>query len=95
MDRSTHDVRRANWFHIITECQQKLANVSVKQWLADNGLLSGKLNAAQSVTLNTAVYGVSQANQADCFWLIRHAFCYQNTTMQNTWWCRVNRVHSR
>lgn len=38
MDRSTHDVRRANWFHIITECQQKLANVSVKQWLADNGI---------------------------------------------------------
>lgn len=38
MDRSTHDVRRANWFHIITECQQRPANVSAKQWLADNGI---------------------------------------------------------
>ena len=38
MDRSTHDVRRANWLNIITECQQRPVNVSVKQWLADNGV---------------------------------------------------------
>ena len=38
MDQSTYDVRRANWLNIITECQQRPANVSVKQWLADNGV---------------------------------------------------------
>lgn len=38
MDQSTHDVRRANWFNIITECQQRPADVSAKQWLADNGI---------------------------------------------------------
>lgn len=38
MDQSTHDVRRASWFNIITECQQRPVNVSVKQWLADNGI---------------------------------------------------------
>lgn len=38
MDQSTHDVRRANWFNIITECQQRPVDVSVKQWLADNGI---------------------------------------------------------
>lgn len=38
MDQSTHDVRRASWFNIITECQQRPAGVSAKQWLADNGV---------------------------------------------------------
>ena len=38
MDQSTHDVRRANWLNIITECQQRPAGVSAKQWLADNGI---------------------------------------------------------
>ena len=38
MDQSTHDVRRASWLKTITECQQRPANVSVKQWLADNGV---------------------------------------------------------
>lgn len=38
MDQSTHDVRRASWSGIITECQQRPANVSAKQWLADNGI---------------------------------------------------------
>ncbi len=38
MDQSTHDVRRAGWLGIITECQQRPANVSAKQWLADNGI---------------------------------------------------------
>lgn len=38
MDQSTHDVRRASWSSIITECQQRPANVSAKQWLADNGI---------------------------------------------------------
>lgn len=38
MDQSTHDVRRTNCFIIITECHQKPANISVKQWLADNSI---------------------------------------------------------
>ena len=38
MDQSTHDVRRANWLNIITACQQRPVNVSVRQWLADNGV---------------------------------------------------------
>ena len=38
MDQSTHDVRRASWLNIITECQQRPAGVSAKQWLADNGV---------------------------------------------------------
>lgn len=38
MDQSTHDVRRASWSGIITECQQRPANVSARQWLADNGI---------------------------------------------------------
>lgn len=38
MDQSTHDVRRASWLKTITECQQRPVNVSVKQWLADNGV---------------------------------------------------------
>ena len=38
MDQSTHDVRRASWLNIITECQQRPVNVTVKQWLSDNGV---------------------------------------------------------
>lgn len=38
MDQSTHDVRRASWLKTITECQQRPVNVSVKQWLVDNGV---------------------------------------------------------
>lgn len=38
MDQSTHDVRRANWLNIVTQCQERSADVSVKQWLADNGI---------------------------------------------------------
>ena len=38
MDQSTHDVRRASWLNIITQCQQRPVNVTVKQWLSDNGV---------------------------------------------------------
>lgn len=38
MDQSTHDVRRNNWLNIIEQCQQRPANMTVKQWLADNGI---------------------------------------------------------
>ena len=38
MDQLTHNVRRSNWLNIITECQQRPADVTAKQWLADNGI---------------------------------------------------------
>lgn len=36
MDQSTHDVRRNNWFHIVSECQNRPAGVTVLQWLEEN-----------------------------------------------------------
>ena len=38
MDQTTHDVRRANWLNIITQCQERQEGVTVKQWLSDNGV---------------------------------------------------------
>lgn len=38
MDQSTHNVRRTNWLNIVNQCQERPADVSVKQWLADNGI---------------------------------------------------------
>lgn len=38
MDQSIHDVRRSNWLNIVNECQKRPANMTVKQWLADNGI---------------------------------------------------------
>ena len=38
MDQITHDVRRANWLTVITQCQEGPEGVSVKQWLSDNGV---------------------------------------------------------
>lgn len=38
MDQSTHDVRRANWLNIVNQCRERPADVSAKQWLADNGI---------------------------------------------------------
>ena len=38
MDQSTHDVRRNSWLNIITECLQRPADVTAKQWLAENGI---------------------------------------------------------
>ena len=38
MDQSIHDVRRSNWLNIVNECQQRPANMTVKLWLADNGI---------------------------------------------------------
>lgn len=36
MDQATHSVRQANWLAIINECQSRPANVTAKQWMADN-----------------------------------------------------------
>lgn len=38
MDQSTHDVRRTNWLNIINQCQNRPADMSVKQWLAENDI---------------------------------------------------------
>jgi len=38
MDQITHDVRRENWLNIVTQCQNRQTDVSVKQWLEDNGI---------------------------------------------------------
>ena len=36
MDKTTHDIRIANWKMIIERCQSRPQGQSVKQWLADN-----------------------------------------------------------
>ena len=38
MDQTTHDIRRANWEDIIRQCQQRPANITIKQWCLDNGI---------------------------------------------------------
>mgnify|MGYP004678837409 FL=1 len=38
MDQLTHEVRRNNWMNIINQCQNRPANMTAKQWLADNGI---------------------------------------------------------
>lgn len=38
MDQSTHDIRRVNWLNIVNQCQARPNNISVRQWLADNGI---------------------------------------------------------
>ena len=38
MDQLTHNVRRANWLNIINQCQDRPANVTVRQWLKDNDI---------------------------------------------------------
>ncbi len=38
MEQSTHDVRRGNWLNIVNQCQSRLADMLVKQWLAENDI---------------------------------------------------------
>ena len=38
MDQSTHDVRMTNWLNIISQCQNRPAGISAKQWLAENDI---------------------------------------------------------
>ena len=38
MDKTTHEIRIANWRFIIEQCQARPAGQSAKQWLADNGI---------------------------------------------------------
>ena len=36
MDKSTHEIRLAQWKRIIEQCQHRPEGQSIKQWLADN-----------------------------------------------------------
>ena len=38
MDKTTHEVRIANWRSIIEQCHARPKGQSAKQWLADNGI---------------------------------------------------------
>lgn len=38
MDQLTHNVRRANWLNIVNQCQERPANITVRQWLKDNDI---------------------------------------------------------
>ncbi len=38
MNQSIHDVRRANWINIVNQCQSRPADMSIKQWLAENDI---------------------------------------------------------
>ena len=38
MDKTTHEIRIANWRSIIEQCQTRPEGQSAKQWLADNGI---------------------------------------------------------
>ena len=38
MDKTVQDVRRAQWFDIVTACQARPDGISAKRWLAENGI---------------------------------------------------------
>ncbi|MCM1235917.1 MAG: hypothetical protein NC489_37980 [Ruminococcus flavefaciens] len=38
MEQSTHEIRRANRYGIISACKKRPASMSVRQWLAKNGV---------------------------------------------------------
>lgn len=38
MDKTTHEIRIANWRSIIEQCHARPEGQSAKQWLADNGI---------------------------------------------------------
>ena len=38
MDQLTHNVKHANWLNIINQCQERPANVTIRQWLKDNDI---------------------------------------------------------
>lgn len=38
MDIITHEARLDNWKHIVEECSKRPQGVTVKQWVADNGI---------------------------------------------------------
>lgn len=38
MDKTTHQVRLAQWTQIVEACNQRPSRVTAKQWLADNNI---------------------------------------------------------
>ena len=38
MDQSTPIVRKAKWLSVIEQCQKRPIDMTVRQWLADNGI---------------------------------------------------------
>jgi len=38
MDRSTHEIRLANWKAVVEQCNSRPPGVSVKQWLSENNI---------------------------------------------------------
>ena len=38
MDQITHAVRRQHWLSIVNACQTRAEDITVKQWLKDNGV---------------------------------------------------------
>ena len=38
MDQITHNVRCTQWLEIVTQCQNRSEETTVKQWLSDNGI---------------------------------------------------------
>ena len=38
MDKTTHEIRIADWRSIIEQCQVRPEGQSARQWLADNGI---------------------------------------------------------
>ena len=38
MDKTTHEIRIANWRSIIEQCHARPESQSAKQWLSDNGI---------------------------------------------------------
>jgi putative transposase len=38
MDKIVHDVRRNQWLSIVSACQKRPEGMTIKQWLAENGV---------------------------------------------------------
>ena len=38
MDQITHEIRRQHWLSIVNACQTRTEDITVKQWLKDNGV---------------------------------------------------------
>lgn len=38
MDQTTHAIRKASWLDIIQQCQQRPADLTIKQWCRDNDI---------------------------------------------------------
>ena len=61
MDQSTHDVRMTNWLNIISQCQNRPAGISAKQWLAENDLKAD--NVLERVYFTKAQYNLTKKDR--------------------------------